>query len=203
MKDDKPVVSEDAAMSHPDDGSAAESVPPVERRLAAILSADVKDYSRLMGDNDVATVETLTAYREVMTKLIGKHRGRVVDSPGDNLLAEFSSVVAAVECSVGIQEENSPRETRIYRLTVAWRSGSGSTSAKCCRGAGSTETNKHRRPRPGTCRRRRGLSSRCSVCDEISAAKLLSTAVARRAHPQEQRRAGAGVSGAGGLRRAR
>jgi len=96
-------------MSHPDDGSAAENVPRVERRLAAILSADVKDYSRLMGDNDVATVETLTAYREAMTKLIGKHRGRVVDSPGDNLLAEFSSVVAAVECSVSIQEELTAR----------------------------------------------------------------------------------------------
>ena len=109
MEEDKLVSSEDAAISHPDDGSAAENVPPVERRLAAILSADVKDYSRLMGDNDVATVETLTAYREGMTKLIGKHRGRVVDSPGDNLLAEFSSVVAAVECSVGIQEELTAR----------------------------------------------------------------------------------------------
>jgi class 3 adenylate cyclase len=64
VEEDKRVSSEDAAMSHPDDGSAAENVPHVERRLAAILSADVKDYSRLMGDNDVATVETLTAYRE-------------------------------------------------------------------------------------------------------------------------------------------
>ena len=109
MEEDKPVSSEDAAMSHPDDGSVAENVPRVERRLAAILSADVKDYSRLMGDNDVATVETLTAYREVMTKLISQHRGRVVDSPGDNLLAEFSSVVAAVECSVSIQEELTAR----------------------------------------------------------------------------------------------
>ena len=98
-----------AAVSPPDDGSAADSVPHVERRLAAILSADVKDYSRLMGDDDVATVETLTAYREAMTKLIGEHRGRVVDSPGDNLLAEFSSVVAAVECSVSIQEELTAR----------------------------------------------------------------------------------------------
>jgi len=49
-------------MTGPDDGSAAETVPPVERRLAAIPSADVKDYGRLMGDDDVATVETLTAY---------------------------------------------------------------------------------------------------------------------------------------------
>ena len=69
-------------MTGPDDGSAAETVPPVERRLAAIPSADVKDYGRLMGDDDVATVETLTAYREAVTKLISQHRGRVVDSPG-------------------------------------------------------------------------------------------------------------------------
>jgi len=69
----------------------------------------VKDYSRLMGDDDVATVEALTAYQEAMTKLISQHRGRVVDSPGDNLLAEFSSVVAAVQCSVSIQEELTAR----------------------------------------------------------------------------------------------
>jgi TolB-like protein len=93
----------------PDDGSAAGNVPHVERRLAAILSADVKDYSRLMGDDDVATVETLTAYREAVTTLISQHRGRVVDSPGDNLLAEFSSVVAAVQCSVSIQEQLTAR----------------------------------------------------------------------------------------------
>jgi adenylate cyclase len=96
-------------MSGPDDGPAAGSAPHVERRLAAILSADAKDYSRLMGKDDVATVEMLTAYREAMARLIGQHRGRVVDAPGDNLLAEFSSVVAAVECSVSIQEELTAR----------------------------------------------------------------------------------------------
>ena len=96
-------------MSGRDDGSAAGNVPQVERRLAAILSADVKDYSRLMGDDDVKTVETLTAYREAIANLISQHRGRVVDSPGDNLLAEFSSVVAAVQCSVSIQEELTAR----------------------------------------------------------------------------------------------
>jgi TolB-like protein/class 3 adenylate cyclase len=96
-------------MSGADDGAAAGNVPHVERRLAAILSADAKDYSRLMGNDDVATVDTLTAYRETMTKLISQQRGRVVDSPGDNLLAEFSSVVAAVQCSVSIQEELTAR----------------------------------------------------------------------------------------------
>jgi len=77
----------------------------IERKLAAILSADVKGYSRLMGEDEVATIRTLTAYREVMATLIRQHRGRVVDSPGDNLLAEFASVVDAVQCAVEIQQE--------------------------------------------------------------------------------------------------
>jgi adenylate cyclase len=74
------------------------------RKLTAILSADVKGYSRLMGQDEAATVRTLTAYREVMSTLIQHHRGRVVDSPGDNLLAEFPSVVDAVQCAVEIQQ---------------------------------------------------------------------------------------------------
>src|SRR5919108_6360318 len=78
---------------------------PMERKLAAIFSMDVKGYSRLMGEDEVATIRTLTAYRELMATLIQQHRGRVVDSPGDNLLAEFASVVEAVECAVAIQRE--------------------------------------------------------------------------------------------------
>jgi len=77
----------------------------MERKLAAIFSADVKGYSRLMGDNEEATIRTLTAYRQVMTTLIQQHRGRVVDSPGDNLLAEFASAVDAVQGAVAIQQE--------------------------------------------------------------------------------------------------
>jgi adenylate cyclase len=76
-----------------------------KRKLTAILSADVEGYSRLMGEDEDATIRTLTAYRELMATLIQKHRGRVVDSPGDNLLAEFGSVVDAVRCAVEIQEE--------------------------------------------------------------------------------------------------
>jgi len=75
----------------------------MERKLTAILSADVEGYSRLMGEDEEATIRTLTSYREVMTSLIRMHRGRVVDSPGDNLLAEFGSVVDAVQCAVVIQ----------------------------------------------------------------------------------------------------
>lgn len=85
-------------------GSGSES-HNVDRKLAAILSADVAGYSRLMGADDVATVRTLTAYRAVMTALIQQHRGRVVDSPGDNLLAEFTSVMDAVRGAVTIQQE--------------------------------------------------------------------------------------------------
>ena len=59
----------------------------LERKLTAILSADVKGYSRLMGEDEVATIRILTAYRNLMTSLIQQHRGRVVDTPGDNLLA--------------------------------------------------------------------------------------------------------------------
>jgi len=76
-----------------------------KRKLCAILSADVQGYSRLMGEDEDATIRTLTSYRELMSTLIQKHRGRVVDSPGDNLLAEFPSVVDAVRCAVEIQEE--------------------------------------------------------------------------------------------------
>ena len=75
----------------------------MERKLTAILSADVEGYSRLMGQDEEATIRTLTSHRQVMSFLIPRHRGRVVDSPGDNLLAEFSSVVDAVKCAAIIQ----------------------------------------------------------------------------------------------------
>ena len=77
----------------------------MERKLTAILSADVEGYSRLMGEDEEATVRTLTEYREVMGNLIDRHRGRVIDSPGDNLLAQFASAVDAVECAVAIQKD--------------------------------------------------------------------------------------------------
>jgi adenylate cyclase len=81
------------------------SAESFKRKLTAILSADVKGYSRLMCEDEDATIRTLSTYRELMATLIQKHRGRVVDSPGDNLLAEFFSVVDAVRCAVEIQEE--------------------------------------------------------------------------------------------------
>ena len=75
----------------------------VKRKLAAILSADVKGYSLLMQEDEVATVRTLTEYRKLMSSLIRQFKGRVVDSPGDNVLAEFASVVDAAQCAMEIQ----------------------------------------------------------------------------------------------------
>jgi len=75
----------------------------VTRKLRAILSADVKGYSILMADDEVHTIQTLKSYQRIMSDLIQQHSGRVVDNPGDNLLAEFSSAVGAVECAVEIQ----------------------------------------------------------------------------------------------------
>jgi adenylate cyclase len=97
----------------------------VQRRLAAILSADVAGYSRLMGDDELATVRTLSAYRELISGLVAAHHGRIVDMPGDNVLAEFGSAVDAVEAARAVQarlgERNAalPDERRMnFRIGV-------------------------------------------------------------------------------------
>ena len=84
-----------------------------KRKLTAILSADAVGYSRLMAEDETATVKTIASYREIMATLIKQHRGRVVDSPGDNLLAEFSSVVDAVQCAVAVQNEFQTRNAEL------------------------------------------------------------------------------------------
>jgi len=84
-----------------------------KRKLTAILSADVEGYSRLMSQDERGTIRTLTAYKEAMTILIHEYKGRVVDSPGDNLLAEFGSVVDAVNCAVEIQRELAEKNTEL------------------------------------------------------------------------------------------
>jgi adenylate cyclase len=76
-----------------------------KRKLVAIMSADVKGYSRLMGLDDDTTVRTLKAYREIIFNHVNNSNGRVVDSPGDNILAEFASIVDAVHCAVNVQKE--------------------------------------------------------------------------------------------------
>ncbi len=87
----------------------------VKRRLAAIFSADVRDYSRLMRDDETATIRTLNTYRELMTTLVQQHHGRVVDSPGDNLLAEFASVVDGVQAATAIQKELKARNAKLQK----------------------------------------------------------------------------------------
>ena len=85
----------------------------VKRKLAAILSADVKGYSRLMGEDEEGTIHTLKGYMEVITGFIHQHQGRVVSTGGDSVLAEFASVVDAVRSSVGIQEELKDRNKEL------------------------------------------------------------------------------------------
>src|ERR1700682_5468121 len=97
----------------------------MERKLAAILCADVFGYSRLMGENEEATLRTLSSHRKVIDGLIGQHHGRFVNSAGDSVLAEFASVVNAVQCAVDVQaalkSENAmlPTERRMeFRIGV-------------------------------------------------------------------------------------
>ncbi|MCG6533321.1 MAG: tetratricopeptide repeat protein [Syntrophales bacterium LBB04] len=90
----------------------------LKRKLAAILSADVKGYSRLMGEDEEGTIRTLKVYMEAITGFIQQHRGRVVSTGGDSVLAEFASVVDAVRCAVGIQEELKDRNKE---LPEDWR----------------------------------------------------------------------------------
>src|SRR5512136_445894 len=84
-----------------------------KRKLTAILSADVKGYSRLIGEDEEGTIRTLKVYMEVITGFIQQHRGRVVSTAGDSVLAEFTSVVDAIRCAVGIQEELKDRNKEL------------------------------------------------------------------------------------------
>jgi adenylate cyclase len=94
-------------------GDAIMSDEGFKRKLAAILSADVEGYSLLMGQDEEATIRTLTAYRSEVTDLVLQYRGRVVDAPGDNILAEFASVVDAVNCAVEIQRALGIRNAKL------------------------------------------------------------------------------------------
>jgi adenylate cyclase len=84
-----------------------------KRKLTAILSTDAVGYSRLMGEDDATTVRTLETYKSVISDLIDQHRGRVVDAPGDNILAEFASGVDAVQCAVAAQNEIQARNLEL------------------------------------------------------------------------------------------
>src|SRR5262249_9695112 len=85
----------------------------VERKLAAILHADVRGYSRLISEAEAATLQVLAAYLELMNTLVQRHGGRAVGSRGDSLLAEFPSVVEAVQCAVEMQQELKVRNAEV------------------------------------------------------------------------------------------
>ena len=96
----------------------------VQRRLAAILSADVAGYSRLMGDDELATVRTLSEFRGVVAGIVASQHGRIVDMPGDNILAEFGSAVDAVEAALALQAELAARNAKLpEKRRMAFRVG--------------------------------------------------------------------------------
>jgi adenylate cyclase len=76
----------------------------VEQKLSAIFAADVEGYSRLMGRDEVGTLRTLTAYRVIIDRLIASHRGRIFNTAGDSVLADFASAVDALQCAVAVQD---------------------------------------------------------------------------------------------------
>jgi adenylate cyclase len=97
----------------------------VERKLAAIFAADVEGYSRLIGQDEVGTLRTLTAYQVIIDRLIVSHRGQIFNTAGDSLEADFASAVDAVQCAVAVQEaitkENADRpagEQMRFRIGV-------------------------------------------------------------------------------------
>jgi len=79
--------------------------PPLERKLVAILAADVEGYSRLMGIDEEGTLRTLSEFRSVTDNYISRHGGRICGTAGDSVLAAFGSALAAVQCAIDIQRE--------------------------------------------------------------------------------------------------
>src|SRR5262245_61061826 len=83
----------------------------ISRRLAAILAADIAGYSALMGADEADTVRNLKEHHAVLLPMIKEHGGRVIDTAGDGILAEFGSVVNAAECAVAIQRTMAERNS--------------------------------------------------------------------------------------------
>jgi adenylate cyclase len=102
--------------------------PPLERKLVAILAADVASYSRLMEIDEEGTLATLSAFRMVTDGLISRHEGRICGTAGDSILAAFGSALAAVQCAVEIQNELA-RSTTTSKKIAECSFASGSMSA--------------------------------------------------------------------------
>src|SRR3970040_881781 len=97
----------------------------IRRRLAAILAADIAGYSRLMGQDEAATVRDLKGHQAAILPLVGRHGGRIIDTAGDGILAEFPSVIGATECAVEIQtvmaarnEDVPERRRMLFRIGI-------------------------------------------------------------------------------------
>lgn len=91
----------------------------VERRLAAVLAADVAGYSRLMGADEVGLEALKAIRREIVDPAIAEHKGRIVKTTGDGLLVEFASAVDAVTCAMAVQEKMAGREGQIaFRIGI-------------------------------------------------------------------------------------
>jgi len=95
-----------------------------KQKLAAILNADVKDYSRLLSQDRIGAIRTVKEHRRLFSDLALRYGGRVVDSPGDNILSAFGSVSDAVNCAVEIQRELAERNTEVPSARMMrWRIG--------------------------------------------------------------------------------
>ncbi len=111
----------------------------LQRRLAAILSADVVGYSRLMAEDEAATVRTVTAYRGEVELHLGQHRGRLVDFTGDNFLAESPTALEAVRCALAIQSALSLRNASTpegRRMEFSWASTSATYASRASDSSG-------------------------------------------------------------------
>ena len=96
----------------------------VERKLAAIFAADIAEYSRLMGLDEVGTLRRLQAYRAILDPLISAHRGRIFNTAGDSVVADFASAVDAVECAVAVQDAiEKENENRPFGEQMRFRIG--------------------------------------------------------------------------------
>ena len=96
-------------------------VQPVERKLAAIFAADIAGYSRLMAHDEVGTLTRLKACRAIIDGLIASHRGRIFSTAGDSVVADFASVVDAVDCAVAVQAATSDTNSIKRRETITMR----------------------------------------------------------------------------------
>lgn len=96
------------------------SSPSTIRRLTTILAADVVGYSRMMAEDEEATLQTLQVYRKVFESFVAKHDGRIFNTAGDAILAEFGSAVEAVRCAISIQEEFSTRNSDLSEDRQIW-----------------------------------------------------------------------------------